>query len=138
MPSDERKHSSSPVDAPPDPTPSLVVSSTSLKSQCSVAPARPLRFLVVDDSKMNRKMLCRLLEKQGHVCTEAEDGVQAVAIMRTLLTTNPQPLVGDDDEMETKESELQDDEGGGRAACWEDTEKGVGNTAFDMILMDFM
>ena len=41
----------------------------------------PLRFLVVDDSKMNRKMLCRLLKNKGHVCTEAEDGVQAVAMM---------------------------------------------------------
>ena len=73
----------------------------------------PLRFLVVDDSKMNRKMLCRLLQNQGHVCTEAEDGVQAVAIISAVNETKHQcaSYIG----------------GSGRTV-----------EGFDMILMDFM
>ena len=63
------------------------LSTTSAKTT-SLISERSLRFLVVDDSKMNRKMLCRLLRNQGHVCVEAEDGVQAVAMM-TLIANTP-------------------------------------------------
>ena len=52
----------------------------------TVESERPLRFLVVDDSQMNRKMLCRILKNKGHECTEAEDGVQAVAIVTAALS----------------------------------------------------
>ena len=58
---------------------------SSRSSVSSVVAEHPLRFLVVDDSKMNRKMLCRMLRKKGHECTEAEDGVQAVATMASSL-----------------------------------------------------
>ena len=34
--------------------------------------------LVVDDSHLNRKMLLKYLKKDGHRCTEAEDGLQAI------------------------------------------------------------
>ena len=34
--------------------------------------------LVVDDSRLNRKMLLKCLKKDGHVCTEAEDGLEAI------------------------------------------------------------
>jgi len=34
----------------------------------------PMRVLVVDDAVMNRKMLIRLLESNGHSCGEAENG----------------------------------------------------------------
>ena len=34
--------------------------------------------LVVDDSRLNRKMLLKCLQKDGHRCTEAEDGLQAI------------------------------------------------------------
>ena len=115
--------------SPHNPSPRLFLSSTSTKSQCSVAPDRFLRFLVVDDSSLNRKMLCRLLQKQGHECVEAEDGVQAVAVMTTALA------VRRDEEVETKMSELQVDEGDrGRSS----SANAVANTEFDMILMDFM
>lgn len=40
--------------------------------------ARERRVLVVDDSKLNRKMLVRLLERRGHQCEEAEDGLEAI------------------------------------------------------------
>ena len=35
-------------------------------------------ILVVDDSKLNRKMLCKVLRSKGHVCDEADDGLKAV------------------------------------------------------------
>ena len=62
---------------------------SSRSSVSSVVAEHPLRFLVVDDSKMNRKMLCRMLRKKGHECTEAEDGVQAVATMASSLVSQP-------------------------------------------------
>ena len=37
-----------------------------------------LHFLVVDDSKLNRRMLCKLLLSNDHSCEEAEDGLEAV------------------------------------------------------------
>lgn len=36
------------------------------------------RFLVVDDSLMNRKMLCKLLISCGHTCIQAVDGLDAI------------------------------------------------------------
>lgn len=36
------------------------------------------RFLVVDDSLMNRKMLCKLLTSCGHTCIQAVDGLDAI------------------------------------------------------------
>ena len=36
------------------------------------------RFLVVDDSETGREMLCRMLERQGHVCTAVGSGTEAL------------------------------------------------------------
>lgn len=41
-------------------------------------PMGSLNILVVDDAKMNLKLLSRLLEKHGHVVTQADDGDIAV------------------------------------------------------------
>ena len=35
-------------------------------------------LLVVDDSRLNRKVLMKFLMKDGHRCTEAEDGLEAI------------------------------------------------------------
>ena len=35
-------------------------------------------LLVVDDSRLNRKMLCKILKNEGHTTEEAEDGVIAI------------------------------------------------------------
>ena len=40
--------------------------------------ARGLHFLVVDDSLLNRKMMCKLLRAAKHSCSEAVDGVDAL------------------------------------------------------------
>jgi len=41
-----------------------------------------LRVLVVDDVASNRKLLCRLLENSGHKCEVAENGLQAVEMVK--------------------------------------------------------
>ena len=42
---------------------------------------RLLRILVVEDNLVNRKLIQRLLEKHGHTISEAEDGLEALALM---------------------------------------------------------
>ena len=38
----------------------------------------PARILVVDDVEVNRDLLTRRLQRQGHVVEQAEDGQQAL------------------------------------------------------------
>jgi DNA-binding NtrC family response regulator len=40
-------------------------------------------LLVVDDNEINRDLICRQLERQGHTVTAAENGQQALEIMQT-------------------------------------------------------
>ena len=91
------------------------------------APPEPsgaqMRFLVVDDSKMNRKMLCRLLQTKGHVYDEAEDGVEAVAMMTAALSISS--LEASEDAAACVDSESE-------------TAATATNTQYDAVLMDFM
>ena len=51
----------------------------------SVLPTRSasaLEVLVVDDSRLNRKMLLKCLQADGHICFEAADGAEAVAMVK--------------------------------------------------------
>jgi signal transduction histidine kinase len=41
-----------------------------------------LHLLVVDDSRLNRKMLLKCLRADGHTCCEAEDGLEAIAMVK--------------------------------------------------------
>ena len=41
-----------------------------------------LEVLVVDDSRLNRKMLMMCLRADGHVCVEAADGLEAIAMVK--------------------------------------------------------
>ncbi|KAL3908729.1 MAG: hypothetical protein SGILL_008373, partial [Bacillariaceae sp.] len=50
------------------------------------------RILVVDDAKMNRKLLKRLLENHGHACDEAENGLEAVDKVKDSLQVAPRQL----------------------------------------------
>jgi CheY-like chemotaxis protein len=61
-----------------------VVSSPAIENQAQSRKASPKtshKCLVVDDSLPNRKMLVRLLEKAGHTCLSASNGLEAVEIM---------------------------------------------------------
>lgn len=48
------------------------------ETQSADAPKAPLSILVADDSKVNRMLIARMLEKSGHHVELAEDGEQAV------------------------------------------------------------
>jgi signal transduction histidine kinase len=43
--------------------------------------------LVVDDSRLNRKLLCRLFRQSGYICDEAEDGLSAVEKVKEKMTS---------------------------------------------------
>ena len=51
---------------------------------------KPLDILIVDDSRLNRKMLCKVLRSKGHICDEAEDGVQAVKKVMEKMKSSPE------------------------------------------------
>jgi CheY-like chemotaxis protein len=42
----------------------------------------PFELLVVDDSRLCRKMLQKCLRADGHTCCEAEDGLEAIAMVK--------------------------------------------------------
>ena len=46
---------------------------------------RRYNLLVVDDSHLNRKMLCKILRGSGHTCDEAEDGLLAIQKIKTKM-----------------------------------------------------
>ena len=48
----------------------------------SIAINGNLKVLVVDDSHLNRKVIMRVLNSLGHECTEADDGLAAVEVLR--------------------------------------------------------
>jgi CheY-like chemotaxis protein len=59
-----------------------------------------LRVLVVDDAPVNRKLLMRLLQNQGHYCDEAEDGLVAVRqVEKAMEAGNPYDTILMDYEM---------------------------------------
>jgi CheY-like chemotaxis protein len=42
-------------------------------------------MLIVDDSNMNRKMLCKVLRAKGHAVEEAEDGLLAIEKIKKIM-----------------------------------------------------
>eukprot|EP00977_Amphora_coffeiformis_P006693 scaffold1465_cov179-Amphora_coffeaeformis.AAC.5 len=64
----------------------LSLSTDSIHTTRSIGPD-PLEILVVDDSDSNRKLLCRLLERRGHVCTPAVNGQIAVDLVREAIAS---------------------------------------------------
>jgi CheY-like chemotaxis protein len=69
-----------------------------------------LRVLIVDDAPMVRKLMKNLLTTRGTICESAEDGVEAVKMMRAILSP------------------------GDGAGAGEET----GRLSYDIIFMDFM
>lgn len=44
-----------------------------------------LSIVVVDDDNNGRRMLCKMLERQGHTSTGAEDGVSGLNLIREIV-----------------------------------------------------
>ena len=57
-----------------------------MDSEVDIPKSRAYNLLVVDDSRLNRKMLLKCLKADGHTCHEAEDGVQAIAMVQNRIT----------------------------------------------------
>lgn len=76
--------------------PRSVDSFTSEESICAqlLEKEKKYNILVVDDSRLNRKMLSKCLQQDGHNCIEAEDGFQAVALTESFLKS----INNDDDD----------------------------------------
>lgn len=47
-----------------------------------------LRVLIVDDISSNRKLLARLLSREGHICEQAEDGEVAVRLVSEAIESS--------------------------------------------------
>jgi CheY-like chemotaxis protein len=54
-------------------------SATSALPATGVLPIRKRRILIVEDNKINQKMLLRILNSAGHQCRVANDGLEALA-----------------------------------------------------------
>jgi len=76
---DEKRTSSSSTkqDEEQDPT-QMAVSGRSREDEL-----QPMQILVVDDAPMNRKLLTRLLESNGHTCGQAENGRVLIDMVET-------------------------------------------------------
>jgi CheY-like chemotaxis protein len=71
-----------------------------IDKKLSEHPFESLRVLIVDDASINRKLLIRLLQNQGHYCDEAEDGLVAVRqVEKALKAGNPYDTILMDYEM---------------------------------------
>merc|ERR1712176_1724757 len=56
--------------------------SLSSKTHIREETLEPMSIMVVDDAPMNRKLLIRLLESNGHTCGEAENGQDLIATIK--------------------------------------------------------
>ena len=56
--------------------------------ECNDSLAETLTILVVDDAMANRKLLQRLLERRGHKCVTASNGVEAVECVKNSLAND--------------------------------------------------
>jgi CheY-like chemotaxis protein len=59
---------------------------------CSLEKVKPKKILIVEDHAVSRKFLRQLLERRGHYCEEAQNGLIGLNMVRATLTTNSQDL----------------------------------------------
>ena len=103
-----------------------------------------LNFLVVDDSHLNRKMLCKLLLSEGHTFSQACDGVEAVERMKENMIIEKELLLSNEinEDMEYDDGNEIDAESVYSSVCThlnlKSTECDEKNLLYDAILMDFM
>lgn len=63
----------------------------------------PLRILAAEDNHINRKLICKVLQKMGHSVSIACDGNEAVGIWKANMRSNPFDLVIMDVQMPEKD-----------------------------------
>lgn len=68
-----------PADAPADDTEAIIAAAKAAKAGGAPSPATPRTCLVVDDSRMIRKVARRIVEGLDFVVVEAENGEEAIA-----------------------------------------------------------
>eukprot|EP00597_Dinobryon_sp_UTEXLB2267_P018052 CAMPEP_0201113092 /NCGR_PEP_ID=MMETSP0812-20130820/77637_1 /ASSEMBLY_ACC=CAM_ASM_000668 /TAXON_ID=98059 /ORGANISM="Dinobryon sp., Strain UTEXLB2267" /LENGTH=704 /DNA_ID=CAMNT_0047376563 /DNA_START=958 /DNA_END=3073 /DNA_ORIENTATION=+ len=88
------------------------------------------KILVVDDSALNRKMICKLLAKKNAQCDQAEDGLVAVNMIHDLLHANLNAL-------SSGNSFCQDSERKNALETLEVFKQPDTNHNYDLILMDY-
>jgi CheY-like chemotaxis protein len=102
-PLDEEGDFGSTVESPAQDNELIDLESQDTHLQSYTAPARAparrdwscqLRFLAVDDTALNRKMMSRLLRAAGHAVDEAEDGLECLAALHCSAEGPPVPLPG--------------------------------------------
>ena len=114
--------------------PPSIDSPTSRESGFSPILKRRYNIFVVDDSRLNRKMLSKCLQLDGHVCFEAEDGVHAVAQIAAFLES------GSESTSAMKSAETMSSGSGSSSASASNSnskKESKSNTLCDIILMDF-
>jgi signal transduction histidine kinase/CheY-like chemotaxis protein len=64
------------------------------RARVSAAPptAAPLRVLLAEDNTVNQMLACRILEKQGHTVTVANNGCEALAALGIAVSSEPTAL----------------------------------------------
>lgn len=58
---------------------------TETSSETEPESQQHFRILIVDDAKVCRKLLTRLLKSKGHICEEAENGLRAVEMVKKAM-----------------------------------------------------
>ena len=114
---------------------------------------RTLHFLVVDDSHLNRKMLCKLLLLEGHTFNQACDGLEAVERMKENMIIENELMLSNkinegteyDDENDIDAESVyssvcthSDPKNNANYTNLKVTECDKRNILYDAILMDFM
>jgi CheY-like chemotaxis protein len=93
-------------------------------------------LLVVDDSPMNRKMLCKLLENRGHRCDQAKQGQEPVEKIMHMIAPLTKQRGGNDDNIGYAGAGGSG-HGSGNASCSGGARNGE-LKYYDAILMDFV
>ena len=114
---------------------------------------KTLNFLVVDDSHLNRKMLCKLLLLEGHTFNQACDGLEAVERMKENMIIENESMLSNKINEGTEYDDENDIDADGvySSVCPHSdpknnanytnlrvTECGKKDILYDAILMDFM
>ena len=103
-----------------------------------IKPAKLYDILVVDDSKLNRKMLCKVLRSEGHMCDEAEDGIHAIEKVRMRMNNWKLNSNANVTSNGNGNGNINDDITNDVNVKSDDNSEGHRKLHFDAILMDFV